>query len=39
VITGASKKEQVIENMHAADVAGRLTGDVMARIERILGSQ
>jgi voltage-dependent potassium channel beta subunit len=39
VITGASKKEQVIENMQAADVAGRLTGDVMARIERILGSQ
>ena len=38
VITGASKKEQVVENMRAADVAGRLTGDVMARIDRILDS-
>ena len=38
VITGASKKEQVIENMKAADVADRVTGDVIARIERILDS-
>ncbi len=38
VITGASKKEQVVENMKAADVANRLTSDVMARIDRILDS-
>jgi aryl-alcohol dehydrogenase-like predicted oxidoreductase len=38
VITGASKKEQVVENMHAADVADRLTSDAMARIDTILDS-
>ncbi|HEV3191206.1 MAG TPA: aldo/keto reductase [Polyangiaceae bacterium] len=38
VITGASKKEQVVENMKAADVANRVTSDVMARIDRILDS-
>jgi voltage-dependent potassium channel beta subunit len=38
VITGASKKEQVVENMKAADVAKRLTSDAMARIDRILNS-
>ncbi len=36
VITGASKKEQVVENMRALDVAPKLTADVMGRIERIL---
>jgi len=38
VITGASKKEQVVENMKAADVPNRLPSDVMARIDRILHS-
>jgi aryl-alcohol dehydrogenase-like predicted oxidoreductase len=34
VITGASRIEQVRENMAALDVAGRLDREVMARIER-----
>jgi voltage-dependent potassium channel beta subunit len=38
VITGASKKDQVVENMKAADVPNRLPSDVMARIDRILDS-
>jgi voltage-dependent potassium channel beta subunit len=38
VITGASKKAQVIENMKAAAVAEAITGDVMARIDRILAA-
>jgi len=33
VITGASRASQVHENMGALDVAARLDGDVMARIE------
>ncbi len=33
VITGASRPEQVHENMVALDVAKRLDRDVMARIE------
>jgi voltage-dependent potassium channel beta subunit len=36
VITGASRKAQVVENMRAADVTERLTDDVMKRIEGIL---
>jgi aryl-alcohol dehydrogenase-like predicted oxidoreductase len=36
VITGASRKEQVDENLGALGVAGRLTADVMQSIERIL---
>ena len=36
VITGASKKQQVVENMKALDVVDALTPDVVARIERIL---
>lgn len=36
VITGASRKAQVVENMRAAEVAERLTDDVMKRIEGIL---
>jgi voltage-dependent potassium channel beta subunit len=39
VITGASKPEQVRENMKALDVAVRLTPDVMARIESILDNK
>ena len=36
VITGASRTEQVIENMQALQVAGRLTGEVMEQIEQVL---
>lgn len=35
VITGASRPEQVTENMQALDVVPRLTDDVRARIEEI----
>ena len=38
VITGASRAEQVHENMKALDVAQKLTPDVMERIEGILGN-
>ncbi len=37
VITGSSQVEQVRENMQAIDVVPRLTPEVMARIEEILG--
>ena len=36
VITGASKPEQVVENMKALEVADKLTPEVMQRIEGIL---
>lgn len=36
VITGASRTEQVIENMQALHVAKRLTGEVMEQIEQVL---
>jgi len=36
VITGASRVEQVRENMKAADVADMLDEGVMARIEEVL---
>jgi voltage-dependent potassium channel beta subunit len=36
VITGASRREQVVENMQALELAQKLTGDVMERIEKIL---
>jgi voltage-dependent potassium channel beta subunit len=36
VITGASKREQVVENMKAIDVVDALGEEPMARIERIL---
>lgn len=36
VITGASRPEQVEENMKALDLLDSLTGDVVARIESIL---
>jgi voltage-dependent potassium channel beta subunit len=39
VITGASRQEQVIENMKAAEVAERLTSDIMEKIEAILGNK
>ena len=39
VITGASRKEQVAENMKSLEVAGQLTDDVMQRIEEILDNR
>jgi aryl-alcohol dehydrogenase-like predicted oxidoreductase len=38
VITGASRPEQVVENMKALDAVKLLTGDVTAKIEKILGN-
>ena len=37
VITGASRASQVVENMKALDVVPRLTPDVLANIDRIVG--
>ena len=37
VITGASRMEQVKENMKALDVLPKLTDDVMQRVDQILG--
>lgn len=37
VITGASRPEQVVENMKAMDVVARIDGDVRARIDAIVG--
>ncbi len=39
VITGASKPEQVSENMQALEVVEKLTDDVMQRIEEILDNR
>jgi voltage-dependent potassium channel beta subunit len=39
VITGASRPEQVRENMKALDMAPKLTDDVMGRIEAVLGNK
>jgi aryl-alcohol dehydrogenase-like predicted oxidoreductase len=39
VITGASRVEQVHENMKALEVAAKLTPDVMERIEGVLGNK
>lgn len=39
VITGASRKQQVQENMVALDVTEKLTADIMQRIEEILENQ
>jgi voltage-dependent potassium channel beta subunit len=39
VITGASKPQQVVENMQALDVVARLTGTVIERIEKILDNK
>jgi aryl-alcohol dehydrogenase-like predicted oxidoreductase len=38
VITGASKPEQVVENMKAVDAVKHLDGEVMAKIEKILAN-
>jgi voltage-dependent potassium channel beta subunit len=39
VITGASRPEQVTENMQALDVVAKLDDDVMARLEEILDNK
>jgi voltage-dependent potassium channel beta subunit len=39
VITGASRAEQVTENMKAMELAPKLTEDVMERIETVLGNR
>jgi voltage-dependent potassium channel beta subunit len=39
VITGASKPEQVRQNMEAVQMVGKLTDDVMDRIENILNNK
>jgi aryl-alcohol dehydrogenase-like predicted oxidoreductase len=39
VITGASKPEQVKENMAALEVIPKLTDEVMTRIEEILDNK
>ncbi len=38
VITGASRPEQVRENLQAAEVAPRLTAELMSRIDQILAA-
>ena len=38
VITGASRASQVVENMKALDVVGRLTPDVLSRIDAIVAA-
>jgi aryl-alcohol dehydrogenase-like predicted oxidoreductase len=39
VITGASRPEQVRENMKAGEVASWLTPEVMGRIDSVLGNK
>ncbi|MBI1865103.1 MAG: aldo/keto reductase [Nitrospirae bacterium] len=39
VITGATRVEQVRENLKAADLSDRLTPDAMERIEKVLGNR
>ena len=39
VITGASRAEQVVENMKALDVAAKITDDVLERIETVVGTR
>jgi voltage-dependent potassium channel beta subunit len=39
VITGASRREQVVENMGALDVVGKLSDAVMERIDSILDNK
>jgi voltage-dependent potassium channel beta subunit len=39
VITGASRPEQVRDNMQALDVTPKLTAEVMGRIEAVLGNK
>lgn len=37
VITGASRVEQIIENMRSLDVATQITPDTKQQIEQIVG--
>jgi aryl-alcohol dehydrogenase-like predicted oxidoreductase len=39
VILGASKPEQIIENLKAIEVIPKLTSEVMQKIEKILGNK
>jgi aryl-alcohol dehydrogenase-like predicted oxidoreductase len=39
VITGASRASQVVENMKAMDVVPKLTGEIMARVDEIVGKK
>jgi voltage-dependent potassium channel beta subunit len=39
VITGASKADQVVENLKALEIVNKLNQDVMARIEQILDNK
>jgi voltage-dependent potassium channel beta subunit len=39
VITGASRVEQVVDNMQALDVVPQLTDDVMEKLEAVLGNK
>jgi aryl-alcohol dehydrogenase-like predicted oxidoreductase len=39
VITGASRPEQIEENMKSLDVAGKLTPELLERIDGILGNR
>lgn len=39
VITGASRVEQVLENMSALEVVEKLTPEVMTRIDEVLGNK
>ena len=39
VITGASRAEQVVENMKALEVAPRLNEEIMQQIEEILDNK
>ena len=39
VITGASRPDQVVENMKALEIVPKLTSDVMARIESVFGAE
>lgn len=39
VITGASKPEQVTENMKAAEVAAGLNSEILERVEAVLGNK
>jgi aryl-alcohol dehydrogenase-like predicted oxidoreductase len=38
VITGASRPEQVIDNCAALKVMDKLTADIMAEIDQVVGS-
>ncbi len=37
VITGASRPEQVVENMKAMDIVGRIDAGIKQRIDAIVG--